>query len=178
MLSSCMELQKVLGGEGKVTQHDILACVQRLQAFLVLAMQTVRAEFPEQELLASFRVFDVVSKASRADAIAEQLQAQRLNLKRLAQVFQLNEQHLLDQFQDILPIATHEGTNRRHSTSLEASVSAINRVSRHASTAARHPVGCLKRVVQAYSAWNGLTRCGVEQSFSLQDRMIPKEAHG
>ena len=166
---------KILGGEGKISQHDLVACVNRLQAFLVLALETVRAEFPEQELLASFRVFDVVSKHSRTNATAEQLQMQQTQLKRLAQVFSLNAQLLQDQFQDVLPIALHEATAQRNATSLESWVSAINRVTKHKSTAERHPVQCLHRVIQAYSAWNGLTSSGIEQSFSLQDRMIPKE---
>ena len=162
---------KILGGEGKISQHDRVACVNRLQAFLVLALETVRAEFPEQELLASFRVFDVV----RTNATAEQLQMQQTQLKRLAQVFSLNAQLLQDQFQDVLPIALHEATAQRNATSLESWVSAINRVTKQKSTEERHPVQCLRRVIQAYSAWNGLTSSGVEQSFSLQDRMIPKE---
>ena len=56
---------KTLGGPGKVTTPLILQCIEQCQAFLVLATNTIKAEFPDSDILTAFRVFAVVKKTWR-----------------------------------------------------------------------------------------------------------------
>ncbi|CAJ1418510.1 unnamed protein product [Effrenium voratum] len=165
---------KVLGGPRRVSSEMLLQMVQRLQVFVALAVDTVKAEFPGHDIVMAFNAFDV-SKAHTNRRMASRENHQenaKTSLERIANVLLLPAQTLHDQYLDILPIALHEAATSGRSP-FESWRNAVLRARKGKGSG--HPTDVLGQALAYYGAWNGLTTSGVEQGFSKIERLIPKD---
>ncbi|CAE7707229.1 unnamed protein product [Symbiodinium sp. CCMP2592] len=171
---------RCLGGPGTVSADMLQRCIDRLQMFVNLACETLRAEFPDYDLLSSFAIFDLDTKTMKSsEAFADRTQS----MARLAQILKALPQHLVDEdslraeFVDVRPMAMYE--HRKGCSNVDAWVQTILRLERkQASVRRNHPTAVLRQVVQRYAAFSGLTTSGVEQGFSqIQRHCTPERNH-
>lgn len=153
----------------------LLSCIEQCQAFVVLATNTLKAEFPDTDVLTCFRVFDVVKKRGVQRDEGAHCMFKERSLKRLAQVLKLDFDVLKLQFDEVEPVALYEASIGR-TTSFESWRTAILRVkSRRRDKNVLHH---LLQAVTAYAAWNGLASSGVEQNFStLAEGLLKQRRH-
>lgn len=139
---------KTIGGENKVTPEVILKCVERLQAFLTLTLETLKAEFPGHDLLSAFRVFELSNVKGDGQSKAREDEF----LERLSKVTKGHLQTLKNDFKELQPIAMYE--RRTGATSnFEAWRKALLRVKNRRSLSS---MPALSVVLQHYGSWNGL----------------------
>ena len=174
-----------------------------MQLYVNLAIETLRSEFPDFDIIMCFSIFKLDQQHfGRSSAKREE------RLQRLAQVFGVGLQELTDQFFDLRPMALHEYA--KGCTSAQAWIVTIQRIeTKQAAVRKHHPTseirslvmrclgrpvfvsGDLRRLVfyvcvcfhrclthQGFAAWNGLTSSGVEQNFAkLQRHVTPERDH-
>ena len=93
--------------ESSVPQPVIQACLARLNSYVVLAVATLRAEFPEWELLQSFSIFDLDGSLAHApDTDA--------HFRRLAQVFGIHRDQLIQQHRNYRVQDLRQRRDHRH----------------------------------------------------------------
>ena len=136
---------KTVGGPEAVTQSMISRARETMRWYTKLAAEVVNAEFPSFELLQAFCIFDVQPR--KESSLDEALQ--NTSVERLAKVFSVDMQMLMNQYLDHRPIALNEARSHRMSNS-EAWASAVQRTSRRASTAQNHPSAALREVLMRY----------------------------
>ena len=144
--------------------------LQRMAAWLQLACQTVRAEFPSYELLSSFMIFDVEAPEDEEWRFSKQSACQRL-----AKVFKVDDQGLMDEISNLQPIATQLFiSSGKKISSFEAWRDAVRRTRSRKAIAERFPVENLWPVLVRLGAFHGATTSGVEQGLSkLQCNLSP-----
>ena len=163
---------KTLGGPGKVTTPLILQCIEQCQAFLVLATNTIKAEFPDSDILTAFRVFAVVKKRGVERDENAHINFRQRALTRIAQVLHLDATSLQQEFEDLEHVALYEQSTSK-SNSFDAWKTAVLRV--RARPKATKKTGTLFQALCAYGAWNGLASSGVEQNFSVLQEGLVKQ---
>ena len=143
-----------------------------MQTWVRMALQ-VAASGPSFDLLNSFSIFDLSSRARRhnQDIDAGQEQSRDEAIDRMAKVFDVDQGKLQCELQDIGPIALQFFTTRKIAV-WEAWRMAIHRTQRRACIRVNHPVDALSPVLVRYVAWNGMTSSGVEQTFTKQQRTM------
>ena len=139
---------RTIGGEDKITPEIILKCVERLQAFLTLTLETMKAEFPGHDLLSAFRVFELSDVKGDGQSKAKQDEF----LDRLSKVAKVHLQTLKNDFKELQPIAMYERKTGATSN-FDAWRKALLRV-KNRQSASRMPA--LSAVLQYYGSWNGL----------------------
>ena len=167
---------KTLGGPGRVNTPLLLQCVEQCQAFVVLATNTLRAEFPDADVLSAFRVFDVVKKrgGERDDAAHSHFRDRAL--QRIAQVLKLNIDELKREFSEVEQVALYEASTSR-TGSFDAWKTALLRI-RARRKSEKKILPALATALTAFGTWNGLGSSGVEQNFSvLSEGLVKQRRH-
>ena len=162
---------KTLGGAGKVSADIIATCRVRMQSFVALAVQTLRAEFPCFELLSSFGIFNVAP--SQKTVCNQSDERTCTSIQRLAQVFSCDSEALMSEFLDHQPIARHAATQGHDN--FNAWKFAVLKTRSRASSRSNHPSDALHVILVCYGAFNGCTTSGVEQMFSQIAQHVPPE---
>ena len=105
----CIQGQfKQLGGKGRVSAQMLHHCLEKMRAWVALAYQVIRAEFPQASLRSAIAIFDISERATAYGKNKEGLNQMKHRthcLQRLAKMFTLNPKALEKQFCDILPRA-------------------------------------------------------------------------
>lgn len=133
------------------------ACLRRMQAFARLAAQVLEAEFPNFSLLSSFRVFALSDRSRRAILNNSSDTDQETCLRRLAQVFAIMPEDLINQFRHFEPYA-EQVYAQRSCSNLDAWAKVVTSLRRRRSDA-------LLSVLTRYAAWIS-SSCGVERTFA------------
>ena len=136
-------------------------------------MEVLDSEFPQMQLLAAFRIFDVSARARKADfESSDRASSAREAASRLCQAFDVDPDQFWDEFQDHRPIALHHAVSHDEATSFQAWQSAVRKTSARASTQARHPSDHLRLLLMRLGSFDGCTTSGVEQHFSRMRKII------
>ncbi|CAK9017189.1 unnamed protein product [Durusdinium trenchii] len=113
---------RTIGGPGKIDENLLCGCVERLQAFLALTLETVKAEFPAHDLLNAFTVFNLGGPIDP--------EIERKGLLRLSLACSVDAERLRSQLADLKPLALHEKSTGAKSN-FEAWRAAVARVKEH-----------------------------------------------
>ena len=162
---------KTVGGLPEGSESPILARIlQRMSAWVHLATQTVKAEFPSFELLSSFLLFDIQAPDS-----SEWQLSKRKACERLAKACRVSHQGLLDEVLTLEPVATQlQIASNGKMTSFDAWRTAVQRTQARKGMAERFPVSNLMPVLVRHGAFSGATTSGVEQFLAkLQANLTP-----
>ena len=81
---------KTLGGPGKVTAALLQRCLCRMQLFVDLAVETLRSEFPDFDVVMAFSAFDLEH--------SDKVKPEERYLQRLSEVFDLDFDQLAQEF--------------------------------------------------------------------------------
>lgn len=116
------KVYKSLGGPGAVTPEIIDRCRKRMAAWVRLAAERLDVEFPSWRPLASFQVFDLHqalqnSKGERQEATSA---SAKVNIDKLAEIFNLDPKKLLEEFLLLRTNALHYLETGRCSSSMDA----------------------------------------------------------
>jgi hypothetical protein len=132
---------KTLGGPGRVTDDMRRRCLNRMQLYVNLAIETLRSEFPDFDIIMCFSIFKLDQQHfGRSSAKREE------RLQRLAQVFGVGLQELIDQFFDLRPMALHEYA--KGCTSAQAWIVTIQRIeTKQAAVRRQHPTSEIRSLV-------------------------------
>ena len=87
-------LTYVIGSDQGIMPEMLQQALARMNSFVVLAVATLRAEFPEWEMLQSFAPFDLSGEPSCGN---------HTDLRRIAQVFKLDAAALVKEYKMVLP---------------------------------------------------------------------------
>jgi hypothetical protein len=123
------------------------SCRRRLLAWLHLAVEALRAEFPAHEVLRGFTAFDVSQRAAKHDTEQRQTDAETC-VNALADLFDVDAAGLLEEMRDHAPIAQHIAQTLAVS-SAQAWGEAVRRTQQRAGTRERHDVANLRPVLSA-----------------------------
>jgi hypothetical protein len=132
---------KTLGGLGRVTEDLKRRCLNRMSLYVNLAIETLRSEFPDFDIIMCFSVFKLDQQQFGRSSVKREER-----LERLAQVFGLDLQQLTDQFFDLRPMALHEYA--KGCASAQAWVVTIQRLeTKQAAVRRHHPTSEIRSVV-------------------------------
>ena len=135
---------KTLGGAGTVTGEMTRRCLNRLQLYVNLAIETLRSEFPDYDIIMCFSVFKL-DRQQFGNSTAKREE----RLERLAKVFGVDLQQVIDQFFDLRPMALHEFA--KGCSSAQAWVTSIQRIeTKQAAVRKHHPTAEIRCVVIRY----------------------------
>ena len=130
---------KTLGGGGRLTAQMRDRCLNRLRLFVDLAMETLRSEFPDYDMVMAFSIF-------RLDAKGFSQNKHQERLERLANVFGLDLQELTNQFYDVRPMALHEYA--KGCNSAQAWVRTVQRIElKQVAVRKHHPTTMIRSLV-------------------------------
>lgn len=161
---------KVLGGPGRDLVPLTERCLQRMSTWVALCGSVVLAEFPREDLMASFSVFDLSTKARQVeDGDPEHLAWRDLAFKKIAAALHVDRAALQSEFEDHAGLVS-QLLRTTGGTTFEAWRAAVKRTQSRASLRRVHPATALWPVLLRLGAWNGATTSGVEQTFSVQHR--------
>lgn len=163
---------KVLGGLHELSEATIQRCFARMSNFVSLAISSLQAEFPSYEVIQSFSLFRLDGKCVPGPASSAQKQA----TQRLAKVFNVDHVGLEQQAIDARPHAMYL-VKQRDCTAMEAWGEVLRKLSDRRMRKT-HPSEALSAVAYRYLAFSGCTTSGVEQNFSVLQRIFPKERNG
>ena len=131
---------KTLGGPGKVTAALLQRCLCRMQLFVDMAVETLRSEFPDFDIVMAFSAFDL--EHSNKAKPEERLQ-------RLSQVFEVDFDQLAQEFWDLRPLAMHEFS--KGCTCCQAWVRTVQRIeTRQAAVKRQHPTATIRQILLRY----------------------------
>ena len=154
------------GGPSSVPLELIDRCLSRMAAWVRLSMETVRAEFPDWEVITAFGALNLKINL-RGNFITD-------SLTRLAQTFDVDPSALEVQFTDF-----HKTAAKKHqqgATNYDAwkeSVSAVDMSS--SQTKARHHRQALREIIARYGAFLGASTSCCERSFSSLVKAVGPE---
>jgi hypothetical protein len=164
-----------IGGPGSVTAGIKTRCIGRMKAWVALAADVLKAEFPEWELCQAMSLFNLTLAGVARPASAERGSARHARKRaeektqsdmfhRLANAYGVDHTRLKAQYEDHLPIAskaaiTHGADN------LSAWQASLKRTQGRKLTRQRHPVDALRPVLVGYGGL-GVSTSGVEHSFA------------
>ena len=145
-------------------------CIQALQLYTRLAVETLEAEFPSFELLACFHILNVAPNVD----VRSEFQEFSSALGRLAQVLELDEEELAEELQVHEAIARHEASQGR--STFDAWKQAVLRTSACQRSVREHfPCNNLWKLLTRYGAWSGASTSGIEQLFSRVCDHVPAD---
>ena len=148
-----------VGGPSSVSDELLERCLGRMAAWVRLAAATVRAEFPDWEVLNAFAAFSLKLKGGANNKFITD------SLNRLSAVFDVDPQCLRSQFVDFrLTACTHHERGMDNFSAWRASVQAVATSS--GQVQARHPRQALDKVLARYGAFLGASTSNVERSFA------------
>jgi len=149
-------------------------CLDRLKAWRALALEVVRAEWPEFQLLSSFSVFSLgvtrKSSASTSSTTSATDAVERTHVERLARFFKLDAAVLHEQIRDHRPIAMRFYTTTQ-CTTIDGWRQALDATSRRQGVQKNHPSKELVKVAREFFAYGGSTT-GCEQAFARTLRSL------
>ena len=152
---------RTIGGPSRVTPAIQARCIQALQLYTRLAVETLEAEFPSFELLACFHILNVAPNVD----VRSEFQEFSSALGRLAQVVELDEEELAEELQVHEGIARHEASQGR--STFDAWKQAVLRTSACQRSVREHfPCENLWKLLTRHGAWSGASTSGIEQLFS------------
>lgn len=122
---------KTIGGPLSQTRAVLNPCLQRLKAWVLLAQEVMRSEFPEFEAVASMAVFDLHQPMDGTSA--------EIPLRRLASTFGMDSAKLISEWKDFQPRAKYLHAEARTMSNADAWRSAIAETQTRQETRARHP---------------------------------------
>ena len=162
---------KTVGGAQKVTPSLVAECIGIMRLYVSLAVEVVRCEFPQFEILGAFRIFDLQQSATPDPAEVAK------HAERLCQVFGVQTPSFLQEFWDHKFIAMNE-CKAHGLTNVDAWVSSVRKTSSRPSLKCNHPSDALRAILMRFVAYHGCCTSGVEQSFSkLQNQFPPARDH-
>ena len=153
---------KSLGGPGTISAEVLDTCFEHMSAWVRLALETMRAEYPGSELLQTFSIFSLAN-VSEPEQFSEKC-------ARMGQIFSMDQDALQTQLLSLRlhAIKAHQtGTD----TAFKAWKKAIEWNTRQAHVKARRDTTTLLEAVKLFGVWNGATTSGVEQTFSSMVQM-------
>lgn len=153
---------KTFGSAAGVSQAVVDQCFSRMRPIIEVSSKVIAAEYPEHDILHSFHVFALSGRSGRSDLHGQRRsEGQNEGLSRLARVFGICEQRLIEQFHRHEPYAA-EHYARSKGTTIASWREAISRLGkgRKGNTADE-----LTIVLIRYGAWVAST-CDVERNFS------------
>ena len=130
--------------------------LKRMRAWTVVALAVIGAEFPEWELMATFRVFDLQSGCAAAKQSPQPIGRERQGLlTKLANVLQLPAAELIDQFHVFEPMAIRNKKINNCSNFAAWSSAVLPTQSRQTTAKAKekYTASCLIPVLARYGAW-------------------------
>ena len=154
----------VLGGE-ETPAIVVARCMLRMQHWVMLATETLKAEFPSWESFQAFSLFDL---KGAGDIRACEMVDERSAL--CAKVGKVERQSFLAQLADLRPTAMRIFQEKGCSTR-EAWRDAVQSSQRNKSMQRRHPVDELCAVTMRFVCWSASTS-GCESTFSRQKRAL------
>ena len=161
-----------VGGPNAASRATVDRCLARLQAWVVLAQEVLRAEYPEFEAVSALSVFDLQTTRTVACGQPESLPpAVREPLTRLAQTFNLCLPNLLSEFCDYHFRAVHHFKKDGEKDNNAAWRSALMETQTRHETSARHPSQNLRTLIAIYSTACLSDSC-LERHFSEAQRKI------
>lgn len=137
-----------LGGPGAVTDEMIELCMSRMASWVRLAIATVRAEFPDWEVMSAFGAFDL-SLPSSASCITT-------SLSRLARVFSIDNDALQSQFMTV----------RKMAIAIKAQKDVSMFEAWREASLRRMEYRALAAIMRRYGAFLGGSTSGVERTFA------------
>ena len=150
-----------IGGPSSVSDELLERCLGRMAAWVRLAAATVRAEFPDWEVLNAFAVFSLKLNV-KAGANNKFING---SLNRLSAVFDVDPKCLRSQFADFqLTARAHHERGVDNFYAWRASVQAVATSSGQVQS--RHPRQALDKVLARYGAFLGASTSNVERSFA------------
>lgn len=155
---------KSIGGPGKITHALLAECLAQMRLYTSLALEVVNSEFPQFEIISSFRLFDLAGRSDPAKVMEQ--------ANRLCQVFQVSNNDFLQQFWDHQAVAMNELTAHGLSNA-DAWVTAVKKTSSRSSIRKNHPSDALTSILMRYLAHHGCCTSGVEQAFSKLQNQFP-----
>eukprot|EP00435_Cladocopium_sp_Y103_P016117 s5396_g4.t1 len=164
------KIVKSLGGPGSVKTDIIQRCLQRMAAYVKLVSARLDLEFPSWRPLANFVVFDlttVVLANRRQESIAQA----KINIKKLAEIFNIDADALLEQFLLLRANALHYLESGKCSESVEAWKLARGHLEDRRMRN-RYKVDEIDQLLSRFMIFCGNTTSGVEQTFSVTTRCI------
>ena len=165
---------RTLGADSGVPDHVVQRCLGRMRCFVAMSLSTLRAEFPDWEILQSFTVFDL-SAHIRKDMSQHEQQLERTTtrkkLKRLANCFDVPYAELQHQHTHLKLVAEARYKENVAGGNLEAWKAALNAVSDR-KVRCRHACDDLRKVLVRYAAFSGCTTQGQESTFSVQQQLL------
>jgi hypothetical protein len=149
-------LPKTVGGPQSVSPEMMTRAVGRLHAWCKLAKETIRAEYPDWDVLCAFAMFDLSGTGKELTACHE-------HIKLLSRALDVEPDDLREGYEYALPIALHKKKFSPNLSNLEAWVATMAHIKK--SRKLTKSTIALRHVLARYAAWTGST-CGVERSFS------------
>ena len=167
---------RTIGGAARITPALLQRCCEIMQTYVVLALQTMHAEFPDYDLMQAFGVFNL-RPACRGDNLDHVVWTERKqkDLDRLSMYAGQDPGRVRAQFCDLEPAARYEQAQTGCSSFEAWKTVALRFQCGKKSVCQRHPVDALFPVLIKYGAYSGATTSGVEQSFSVLQRFQPAE---
>jgi hypothetical protein len=153
-----------VGAPGGPRPDVVARCFGRLQAWVRLASDVVRAECPSFEIVTATAAFDLTQTV------------QEEHLSRLALVFGCDEVALRREFSDFRPMAIAIQQRGEKCSNLEAWRAAIQSTAR-ADARRRHPCSQLQLALTRFAALL-MSTSGIEHNFSAGKRVLGEQRNG
>lgn len=163
---------KLLGNRAGVSQDIVNRCLKRLACWVRMAHEVAAAEFPDFRVVVSFSIFSLTSGNARGRGAVQGDAAKKFaeHVCRLAKFFNVDENALQEQYNDVYPRAAQLKETSPNMTNWEAWRAAIERLRRSPATAAAHPVDAVLEPLIRWCGWS-LATSGLEQNFSQLERV-------
>ena len=163
------QTMKTLGGPRAVRPEIVERCLQRMAAYVKLVSARLDLEFPSWRVLSHFDIFDLNQVVQ--NKLDGTMEAAKKNLAKLAEIFQIDTDALLEQFLVLRSNALHALESGKCSTSMEAWKLARNhlqdrRMRNH------YDMTSIDQLLSRFLVFCGCTTSGVEQTFSSTSRCI------
>ena len=173
LLNGCA---KSVGGPGSCKPATVQTSLQRMQAWVVLCEQVLRAEFPEFEAVSALSAFslDGQQQPCTRNTIPQET---KNSLHRLAQTFSCQADDLVNEFCDFHLRALHHYKLDPTMGHGPAWREAVKETELRPETDARHPKENIRYILAVY-----MTTCisdsRLERLFSRVQQLIPSQAAG
>ena len=156
---------QTFGSTEPVDGEIVTRCLKRMASAVVLSGHVLLAEFPEWDLLASFRIFDVGVCRRKGTKDNTNPEIVKQCARRLCSALHLNEVDFLDEYHHFLPRAAKTKADCPQFTNFEAWREAILRTQKHGKQQrAAHPAENIKAAVLRLGCWSSSSST-VERSF-------------
>ncbi len=159
-----------LGGPGSLTVEIKDRCLRHLRHWVAVCDTVVKSEFPDFDIVAALRVFDLARSTTLGGREGNTLPAESgAYLKRLANVFGEDLEQLRREYARCLPAALAQ-VKRTQCGNREAWTTAVQ-----SSASQAQPMRALKAILQRYLGWT-MSTSGVEQSWACVRRLLAHRA--